>query len=221
LANASLKGEVSRDLPSPKPAVAAQHDSLIGSYLHGPVSQQTFLESPIPSFPFTNQPKSRESNLSYITNFAQYYQSVPDRHESAYPGADELDSMPATPFTPSFNSSHAAANYNAGTIQIKAIHAESDIIVFFKVPRVETTLADLRTGLRRKLREAGGPELGNFSLKYLPPRSDGGTTASTGARKRSLSVASTSRMSSMVDLDNEIEWQKALQSNTKIIIRII
>jgi hypothetical protein len=168
----------------------------------------------------SGQETSRESNLSYTTNYAQYYQSAPDKHESAHSGADELDFMPASPFTPSFNSSHASANYNTGTVQIKVIHAKSDIIVLFKVPRVEMTLADLRTKLRRKLREAGGPELGNFLLEYLPLCSDSGTTASTGARKRTLSAPSTSHMS-MVDLDNEIEWQKALQSNTKIIMRII
>jgi len=129
--------------------------------------------------------------------------------------------MPTTPITPGFNSSHAAADYNVGMIQIKAIHAESDIIVLFTVPRVEMTLADLRTELRRKLREAGGPKLGHFLLKYLPPRSDSGTTASTGTLKRSPSASSTIHMSSMVDLDNEIEWKKALESSTKIMMRIV
>jgi hypothetical protein len=210
LANAGLNGEISTDLPSLKPAVVARHDSLIGSSLHSPASQQALLEPPSPPFPLISQHKWCKSNLPYIS------QSVPDKHESTHPGANELDIMPATPFTPSFNS-----NGNAGIVQIKAIHAKSDIIVSFKVPRVEMTLADLRTDLKRRLREAGGLELGNFSLKYLPPQSDRRTTASTGARQRCLSVTSTSDMSSMIDLDNDIEWQKALQINTKIIIRII
>ncbi|KAG8752050.1 hypothetical protein FRC14_007405 [Serendipita sp. 396] len=206
-----------------------------------------------------NQAAARDSNMSTFTNIAQYYQSIPEQSHSSSHVLDlphraghlstnttalsefEAASLPPTPFSTTFldltahnnvpatNPRHPSQGY-ANMINIKAIHAPSDTILLFKVPKSNTSLADLRVKIARKFREAGVPNdtLKTVALQYIPPLSRTETGPATG-RKRSQSVTSVVDVNQMVDLQSEVEWQKALSvtsslhainANTKIIIKV-
>jgi hypothetical protein len=218
--NESLNTDQHSELP---PAEA--HD-FTDSYVATPQLQQAALDPPQPPYMGKSQRDSAMSTMSTL----QYYQNIPDYHESHQ--ATELDlsaaSLPPTPFTATFDPVSRLSNYknqppNTGAVPIKAVHAQSETIVLFKISRYETTLADLRGKVARKFREAEGLDLNRFSLKYLPPRSDHGFISPLTGRTRTTSVTSTSDVSTLACLDNETDWQRALAGNYnhKLIIRIV
>jgi hypothetical protein len=202
------------------------HD-FIDSYFTSSQSQHDTLEPP--QSPYTAR-DPRESTMSSMSAL-RYYHNAPDRHESFQ--VTEWDPsvgfLPSSPFTSTFDPTHSGphgSNYrnqplNTGAVPIKAVHAQSETIVLFKVPRYETTLADLRAQVLRKFREAEGLDLTGCSLKYLPPRGDHSFISSPTGRRRSPSASSTSDISVLASLDNEADWQRALAGSNKIIIRIV
>lgn len=206
------------------------HD-FIDSYFTTPQIQHATLDPPTPTYVTQNSREVRESATSAFTNIAQYYQN--DKHDSVRPSEIDFStaSLPPTPLNANFDHSPSVASYRTpphnavspsiGNVSIKAVHAQSETIVLFKISRHETTLSDLRSKVIRKFRETEGLDLPGFTLKYLPPRSDHGFISSQSGRKRSNSVSSTSDISVLASLDTEAEWQRALAGNNKIVIRIV
>lgn len=209
------------------------HD-FIDSYFTASTPQlpHATLEPPTPTY----TRDGRESNVSSLTNFAQYYQNEKHQSMQATEAEYSIASLPPTPLTTAFDTQtpnvssfrtppHNAVSPNVGVVAIKAVHAQSETIVLLKISRYETSLSDLRSKIVRKFRETEGLDLAvnGFSLKYLPPRTDHGfiSTPAAGGRKRSTSVTSTSDVSILVSLESEMDWQRALAGNSKIVIRII
>lgn len=221
LATTSLNVDNSEPPPLPSPISQNESIDFIDSYL---TASSSHLEPPKSPHSPVHSAKAHESTISSIANFTQYYQTMPGKNEPNDLHSNTLGasgSLPTTPFTHAFDPSTSAVNLippNIGNIPIKAIHSRSETILLFKVSRSDTTLADLRNKIIKRFREAEGIELDAFALKYTPPRND---PSISGGRQRSLSVASTGDLSTMVDLENEAEWQKALSSSNKLVIRII
>lgn len=212
---------------------AGDSHEFIDSYFTTPQLPHAALDPPTPTHMAQNP---RESANSTLANIAQYY--LNDKHESTLQpispsGTDfATASLPPTPINGTFDSqgfnapilrnpSQNPASSNVGVVSIKAVHAQSETIVLFKISRHGTTLSDLRSKIIRKFRETEGLDLPGFILKYLPPRSDHGFIPNPTGRKRSTSVTSTSDISVLSSLDTESEWQRALAGSNKIIIRIL
>ncbi|CAG7855146.1 SubName: Full=Uncharacterized protein {ECO:0000313/EMBL:CCA68905.1} [Serendipita indica DSM 11827] len=220
----------------------------IDSYFLTPQLQPTTLDPPVAPFAMSNR-NTRDSNMSTFSNIAQYYQSLPERPyvpgvpaqerpgAADHPPSDfEAMSLPPTPFSTTFLDLTAHNNVPtlaprtssqtvSGMVPIKAVHAQSETIVLFKITKGDTSLSDLRAKTLRKLREAGipGESLESVSLKYLPSTRSGDSAPFVG-RQRSMSIASAADIAQMVDLDSEVEWQKALATANpaqKILIRVI
>ncbi|KAG8834825.1 hypothetical protein FRC17_006933 [Serendipita sp. 399] len=244
---------------TPHNAFAKQdaHD-FIDSYFPSPQLSHIPLDAPVAPFAMvaSGNTAPRDSNLSTFTNIAQYYQSIPEQstqhleppHRAAHlsthtTALSDFDaaSLPPTPFETTFldltahnnipiNNTRQAPQGFASMVNIKAIHAPSNTILLFKIPRDYTSLADLRAKIARKFKEAGVPvdALRTVALQYVPPSSKS-EAAPTTVRQRSLSVTSVVDVNQMIDLQSEVEWQRALAAagnvnaanpSTKIIVKV-
>ena len=119
------------------------------------------------------------------------------------------------------------------TITIKAIHEASSTILLFRVPRMGTSLADLRAKLSRKFTEAENIQLApeRLELRYLSSASVGPNTAnrppptvsvSSNGRNQSASVNSTHGADSLwLPLNTEADWHRvAATSGGKVTIKV-
>ncbi|PVG04041.1 hypothetical protein CPB86DRAFT_821496 [Serendipita vermifera] len=235
--NLNPSTEALPEMPSFTNAGGSKHDShdFIDHYFPSPQLKPQTLDTSSPVLTAkTTAKKPRESNMSTITNIAQYYQNTPEMY------ARELDSfvpsLPPTPYTTTFDlsatesskashrsvvSRNSSTSLPSGMALVKASYVGSETIVVFKVSRADTTLHDLRAKLIRKFKETDGKELQPFSLKYISsnPQSDRSGNSST-KRQRTLSITSAFD-SSLVDLNTEEDWQDLLSSSTKIMIKIL
>jgi hypothetical protein len=236
--NLNPSTEALPEMPSFTSTGGSKHDShdFIDHYLPSPQLQPQNLDglSPVPAMkPAAKKP--RESNMSSVTNFAQYYQNTPEMY------ARELDSfvpsLPPTPYTTTFDlsatesskaSHHSALSRNSssslpsGMALVKASYVGSETIVVFKVSRADTTLHDLRAKLIRKFKETDGRDLRPFSLKYIVSNNQrNDRSGNPTGRQRTLSITSTFDSSSLADLNTEEDWQNVLSTSTKIMIKIL
>jgi len=116
---------------------------------------------------------------------------------------------------------------------VKAVHEASSTILLFRVPRMSTSLADLRAKLARKFMEAEKIQLfpERLELRYLSPASVGPNAANRPAptvgagftgRDRSASVT----LAHVVDglwlpLNTEADWHRvAATSGGKVTIKV-
>ena len=115
---------------------------------------------------------------------------------------------------------------------IKAIHEASNTILLFRVPRMGTSLADLRAKLSRKFMEAENIQLSpeRLELRCLAPASVGTNIANrlsptevawSNGRNRSPSVNPTHADSLWLSLNSEADWHMIVATSSgKVTVKV-
>ena len=203
------------DIELPKRVIT--NDEVIQSYLETPNSAKS--EDPF-ELEFRPQPLLTTAHRArgIVNHDGAGRPMPPSLHQP------EPDSI--APFSPSQVSPISPATHLMGaTTTIKAVHEASGTILVFRVPRMSTSLADLRKKLSRKLMDAENIKItpGQLQLRCFAPTSvvpnvanrphTGGSTGSDGGANSTHGL--------WLSLNTEADWHMAAANPSgKITVKI-
>ena len=210
---------VTVDIELPKGARA--NDEWVNSYLR--MSNCTESEDPF-GLEFRPQPPTTPAHRARGTaNHDGTGRSVPPIVGPQVPQPDSIAPFPASEISPT----SPATPLMGATTTIKAVHEASGTIFLFRVPRMSTSLAELRKKLSRKLKDAENikipPE--QLELRCLAPASVGPNVAKrppVGGAGADGSVNSTRAAQGLwISLNTEADWHMAAANPSgKITIKL-